>query len=483
MIEIETMMGRLSVHVESRGDYQLQPKERLKTCDFLAFEAFLAENTAYRPSGEIMNIAARRSAVNKNEISMYTEYEDAVRCGKAAEEALSLVVKKTLESEGVHVDGDCEVSEHSSLDNKTGTIESPMASINLSTGAGDSTDDFSARVIRLASEHNSQSSKDHQMKGVFSFENSTECVAYISVDDVLVHRQKTVRKNGKECVRSTWIYHTVVHIETVEGIYILEASSQKKAISAAMAYLTKNGFTDRYLIFFMDGEETIKEGINEVFSGWPHTILMDYYHVSERITELFSSAFKPGKIVDDTQEPEYFKNGRVKKQSIKKITRSQYYVRMFMSKIWYGNIDDALEWLEKMKESDELKPSVGLTKIESVITYINNKRDRMTCFAMRRLLGLRNSSNQVEIANNTMVAHRQKRNGLSWSDEGSFACSQNTMIFKNHESEDFFKKGVINFAPRAISKEDEEGEIRWIQNAQDKAIRMETTTEVIRDAA
>ena len=471
------------MRVESRADYQLKPKERLKTCDFLALEAFLAESTAYRPSGEIMNIAARRSSINKNEINMYTEYEDAVRCGKTAEETLSLVVIKTLELEGVHVNGDCEVSEHSSLDNKTGSIESPMVSVNLSAGAGDAMDDFSARVIQLAREHNNQSPEDRRMRGVFSFENSTKRVAYISVDDVLVHRQKTVRKNGKECARSTWIYHTVVHIETVEGIYILEASRQKKAISAAMAYLIKNGFTDRYLIFFMDGEETIKEGINEVFSGWPHTILMDYYHVSERITELFSSTFKPGKIVDDTQEPEYFKNGRVKKQSVKKITRSQYYARMFMSMIWYGNIDDALAWLERMKESDELKPVVGITKIESVITYINNKRDRMTCFATRKLLGLRNSSNQVEIANNTMVAHRQKRNGLSWSDEGSFACSQNTMIFKNHESEDFFKKGVINFAPRAISKENEEAEIRWVQNAQGKAIRIVTTTEVIRDAA
>ena len=483
MIEIETMMGRLSVYVESRAEYQLKPRERLKTCDFLALETFLAENTAYRPSGEIMNIAARRSAVNKNEISMYTEYEDAIRCGKTVEKTMSSVVKKTLELEGVHVNGDCEVSEHSSLDSKTSSIESPMASINLSTGATDNMDDFSARVIQLASEHNNQSAEDHRMMGVFSFENNTECVAYISVDDVLVHRQKTVRKNGRECTKSTWIYHTVVHIETVEGIYVLEASRQKKAISAAMAYLIKNGFTDRYLIFFMDGEETIKEGINEVFSGWPHTILMDYYHVSERITELFSSAFKPGKIVDDTQEPECFKNGKVKKQSIKKITRSQYYVRMFMSMIWYGNIDKALTWLEKTKGSDELKPSVGLTKIESVITYINNKRDRMTCFAMRKLLGLRNSSNQVEIANNTMVAHRQKRNGLSWSDEGSFACSQNTMIFKNHESEDFFKKGVINFAPRTTSKEDEESEIRWIQNAQGKSIRMVTTTGVIKMAA
>lgn len=466
--------------MESREGYQIKPKERLKTCDFLAFEAFLAENTAYRPSGEIMNIAARRTAANGNEISMYTAYEDAVRCGKSAEETLSAVVAETLEKAGVELDGDFGVSEHSSLDNKTRPIESPMISVDLSVGPENAGDGYAATILKLAHEHNAGKSSDgFIMSGVFSFEKTADTVAYLSVDDVLVHRQKTVRKNGRECVRTSWIYHTVVHIETAEGIYVLEASRQKKALSAAMAYLVKNGFTDRYLIFFMDGEETIKDGIKEVFSGWPHTILMDYYHVTERITELFSSAFKPGKIIDDTEEPEYFKNGKIKKQSIKKITRSQYYAREFMGMIWYGNIESALSWLEKMKESDQLKPAVGLSKIESVITYINNKRDRMTCFAMRKLLGLRNSSNQVEIANNTMVAHRQKRNGLSWSEEGSFACSQNTIIFKNHESEEFFKKGVITFAPRATSGQSDESEISWIRDTNAKIIPISILNEDI----
>ena len=141
-----------------------------------------------------------------------------------------------------------------------------------------------------------------------------------------------------------------------------------------------------------------------------------------------------------------------------------------MSMLWYGNVDSALSWLERIKESDQLKPAAGPAKIESVITYIKNKRDRFTCYAMRKLLGLRNSSNQVEIANNTMVAHRQKRNGLSWSEEGSFACSQNTIIFKNHESEGFFKGGVIAFAPRAASGKNDESEISWIRDTKSKFI-------------
>ena len=92
-----------------------------------------------------------------------------------------------------------------------------------------------------------------------------------------------------------------------------------------------------------------------------------------------------------------------------------------------------------------------------------NKRDRMTCFAMRKMLGLRNSSNQVEIANNTLVARRQKRNGLSWSEEGSFACSCNTALFKNFESENYFKQGHLKFEPRPASQDNDESEIAWIR--------------------
>ena len=53
-----------------------------------------------------------------------------------------------------------------------------------------------------------------------------------------------------------------------------------------------------------------------------------------------------------------------------------------------------------------------------------------------------------EIANNILVAHRQKHKGMAWSADGSFACSGITMILKNGEGEGFFNRRELRFSPR-----------------------------------
>ena len=45
----------------------------------------------------------------------------------------------------------------------------------------------------------------------------------------------------------------------------------------------------------------------------------------------------------------------------------------------------------------------------------------MPCYALRKELGLRNSSNLGEKSNDIIVADRQKHNGMSWSNNGSVA--------------------------------------------------------------
>ena len=60
-------------------------------------------------------------------------------------------------------------------------------------------------------------------------------------------------------------------------------------------------------------------------------------------------------------------------------------------------------------------------------------RAHIPCYALRHLLGLRNSSNRVEKANDLVVAQRQKHNGMSWSITGSIALAQIKALFLNHE--------------------------------------------------
>ena len=60
-------------------------------------------------------------------------------------------------------------------------------------------------------------------------------------------------------------------------------------------------------------------------------------------------------------------------------------------------------------------------------------RAHIPCYALRHLLGLRNSSNRVEKANDLVIAQRQKHNGMSWSTTGSIALAQIKALFLNHE--------------------------------------------------
>ena len=73
--------------------------------------------------------------------------------------------------------------------------------------------------------------------------------------------------------------------------------------------------------------------------------------------------------------------------------------------------------------------------------YIEN----VTCYALRRELNLRISSNRVEKANDIVVATRQKHNGMSWSKSGSGALAIITAARINGELENWMATGEVEF--------------------------------------
>lgn len=73
-------------------------------------------------------------------------------------------------------------------------------------------------------------------------------------------------------------------------------------------------------------------------------------------------------------------------------------------------------------------------RIAELCGYFAKHRDHIPCYALRHLLGLRNSSNRVEKANDLVVAERQKHNGMSWSVCGSAALAQIKALFINREA-------------------------------------------------
>ncbi len=77
--------------------------------------------------------------------------------------------------------------------------------------------------------------------------------------------------------------------------------------------------------------------------------------------------------------------------------------------------------------------------------YLDRNYSYISCYALRKELGLRNSSNPVEKANDTTVAQRQKHNGMSWSKGGSSAMTHIRAVYLNGEGEDWNKKGTLRF--------------------------------------
>ena len=472
-------MGRIPCTVSGPAAQSLKSTERLKTRDFLAIEALLSTMSSYRRNNDLLNLMTRRSKANGNLINTFTEYEESVRIGETIQTSFNQLCRDILQENGIVINDTGEVTDHTSLDPITEGIHRPVFQLNTEEELPDDAPRQLRELHDFVAEHNSKHAKPTQIHGLHTFEDPGRTV-YISVDDVLVHKQnrKVVYKNGQECVKSTeeWIYHSVAYIEVSSyvgngadrkletKVYMLEASTQAQAYSNVLAFLLYNSLTDYYLVFFADGEETLKTIPNQIFSNWPHVVYMDYYHLEERMKETFSRAFKPGKIIDDSVSPEYFKNGKVKKSSVQKITRSKYYLRLLISMLWSGNVNHAKEWLNSMKTSNELKPG-GESIIESALQYLNRKEDRFPCYILRAKLKLRNTSNSVEIANNILVARRQKKNGTAWCNLGSFACSESTCIFINEESENYFRKKIIHFTPRKKAEDNGYSSgLSWLHN-------------------
>ena len=97
--------------------------------------------------------------------------------------------------------------------------------------------------------------------------------------------------------------------------------------------------------------------------------------------------------------------------------------------LWLGKIDAAIEVLKNVR-MDYLK--AGKTTAV-LIGYLERNRKYIPCYALRKRLGLRNSSNKGEKANDLAVSNRQKHNGMSWSINGSPALATITVLHLNNE--------------------------------------------------
>ena len=69
------------------------------------------------------------------------------------------------------------------------------------------------------------------------------------------------------------------------------------------------------------------------------------------------------------------------------------------------------------------------------------------CYALRDALHLINSSNRVETCNKMILSDRQKNNGTSWSEDGSYYLALIKTEILNQELDQFLHERSLRLQP------------------------------------
>jgi len=250
------------------------------------------------------------------------------------------------------------------------------------------------------------------------FESPESCVN-ISIDDVGVTQQKEEgrSKNSPPKESRHYVKNTVIHIQQQSLKYVLAGLGIKHMLKILVAFMLNNNlFDNKTLIFFTDGADNIKNAIRDIFGWRPYRIILDWYHLRKKCKERLSMAMKGREIRNEV-------------------------LKELLSLLWLGKVDVAVEFLRSL-EPTKIK---NKEHIEKLIAYFDRNWNYIPCYALRKKLGLRVSSNRGEKANDLVVAKRQKHNGMSWSKPGSSGLANITALFLNKESENWLTRRMLDF--------------------------------------
>lgn len=275
-----------------------------------------------------------------------------------------------------------------------------------------------------------------QIRHPWRFETDPHHTVYIAMDGVLVPAQKETR--GTELSadlpeKSKFICITNISVETEEGFYAITSQDRNEAMRQLVAFLLENGLINRHLVFFVDGERDLFTKIDENFSFCRHDIYLDWYHLCHKVIELLSLALKNRRIVDPARDPVLYVRGANKGQinynQTKRVSLSVLFSRIVIAMAWVGNVSEIIDYLHSIPK-DYIKSQSAM---KALTDYIEHKAPYITCYALRKQLGLCNTSNAVENLNEQLVSRREKAAGMSWSEPGSLAVALIKCADHNHE--------------------------------------------------
>lgn len=247
----------------------------------------------------------------------------------------------------------------------------------------------------------------------------------VSIDDVGAKEQKAYRSVGQAGPsrrgKRPMVQTTVAHIESAGGSYAVSGRSVAVVLRVVLAYVLANGLLRGRLVVFLDGQKSLRLAVGLALAATGRLqVILDWHHLHQRVAQELSEALT---------------NRIYRNEMLEQVTHW----------LWYGLVDEAIASLRAI-DPQRVK---NARRIEVLVEALESRRQIIPCYAMRKQLGLRNSSNVGEKYNDLIVAERQKHNGMSWSADGSGALAALTTLVINGEHEQWFKTGEIRFAPAA----------------------------------
>ena len=237
----------------------------------------------------------------------------------------------------------------------------------------------------------------------------------ISIDDVCVKRQSETRPRNEAEEQPKRVNNTVVHVQHGVRTCLLNAASIPAAIKLLIGLLINSRLLGKQLVFFTDGARDIHSWIVKLFSFANFKIILDWYHLRKKCSEQLSMILYGSK------------------------ARNSFLDKL-LPNLWFGNVAGAISLLSGL-EPNQVRNQDLLKKL---IEYLERVREYIPNYALRKELGLRNSSNLGEKANDLLVATRQKHNGMSWSNSGSLAFATVTATIYNGELAQYILEDCVS---------------------------------------
>jgi len=280
------------------------------------------------------------------------------------------------------------------------------------------------RIIEAAKKCLDSDIGDETLSNPVCYEDPENTVN-ISIDDVNVKKQEETRQKGgnPEETKRKYVHNTVVHVSKGDRSYTLNGYGIKTVLCFLIAFIFNNNLIGDRLQFFTDGHRILNETILKCFNWFSNIgIILDWFHLVKKCKEQLSMAMK----------------GRVVRNEV---------LEQLLPLLWHGLTDKAIALIEET-DCRQIKNQAVLEKL---VGYLHRNKPYIPCYAIRKQLGLRNSSNIGEKMNDLIVSDRQKHNGMSWSKPGSVALASVTALKRNKETKRWFEKRELEFKMAANS--------------------------------